>query len=280
MILRRGTIAAGMREGICRLCLNQGPLQESHILPKALYRYLLASGGSAPVVVTRGVGAHQTNKQVKADLLCSSCEKTLNDNGEGWMLSHGYRGRHRFRLRDILLRAKPLGPMHDGFVYSALDIAELDVARIAYYASSVFWRASVCPSDEREHQMTLGKHYEEEFRGYLCGRTGFPSSAALMVEVSNTESPIQVFSFPFSQHHTGGYHQHSFFAQGVLFRLFVGGKLPPKLDLLCIVRSKGQVIFLSDKIEGVVQSGSIELMADAMRKQGYKVADWCDDDAR
>ena len=64
-----------------------------------------------------------------------------------------------------------------------------------------------------------------------------------------------------------GYHQHSFFAQGVLFWLFVGGRLMPKLERICIVRSRERIIFLSDKVEEVVQSGSIELLADALGKR-------------
>jgi hypothetical protein len=239
---------------------------DSHVLPKALYRYLRASGGSDPVSVTKD-RVHQSSKQVTAYLLCSACEKLLNENGERWMLHQGFRGQHRFRLREALLRATPLGPVHDGIAYSASNITELDVARIAYYASSVFWRASLpSSSNDREYQISLGKGYEAAFREYLLGCACFPSSAALVVQVANTNSPLQAFCFPFSQRHDG-YHHHSFFAQGVLFWLFVGGRLPAKLDYICIVRSKAQVIFLSDKLEESVQSGSIDLLADAMRKR-------------
>jgi len=252
--------------GICRLCLNEGPLQKSHILPKALYRYLRTSSGSDPVSVTRGGGIHQSSKQVTAYLLCSACEQRLNDNGERWMLQQGYRGRHRFRLRDALLRATPFGPMQDGIAFSATTIPELDVTQIAYYASSVFWRASFCPLSGGEPHITLGKRYESEFREYLAGRTGFPSSAALVVQVSNSDAPLQVFSFPFSQRHADGFYQHSYFAQGVMFWLFVGGRLMPKLDRICIVRSKEQIIFLSDRLEEIVQSGSIKLLADALSR--------------
>lgn len=183
------------------------------------------------------------------------------------MLQQGYRGKGRFRLRDTLLRATPLGQMHDGLAYSASKITELDVAQIAYYASSIFWRASLSSSQDREHGISLGRRYEEEFRVYLEGSADFPASAALVVQVANTNSPLDVFSFPFSQHHAAGYHQHSFFAQGVLFWLFVGGRLIPKLDLLCIVRSREQIIFLSDKVEEVVQSGTIDLLAEVLGKR-------------
>lgn len=254
-----------MPEGICQLCFKNGPLQKSHVLPKALYKYLRASGRD-PVSVTKD-SVHQSSKQVTAYLLCATCEKLLNENGEQWMLKQGFRGHQRFRLRDTMLRATPLGQVDDGIAYSASTIPELDVTSIAYYASSVFWRASLAPSsNEREHQITLGKRYEAAFREYLLGCACFPSSAALVVEVANTNSPLQAFCFPYSRRHHG-YHQHSFLAQGILFWLFVGGRLPAYLDHLCIVRSKEHVIFLSDKMEEAVQSGSIDLLADAMRKR-------------
>jgi hypothetical protein len=153
--------------------------------------------------------------------------------------------------------------MPDGIAFSASSIPELDIAQITYYASSIFWRASLCFSPEREHHISLGTRYETEFREYLMGHAGFPPNAALVVQVANTNSPLQVFSFPFSQRHAG-YHQHSFFAQGVLFWLFVGGRLMLKLDRICIVRSLENVIFLSDKVEDAVQSGSIDLLANAL----------------
>jgi hypothetical protein len=260
-----GLLSINGPEGICKLCETFGTLRMSHILPKALYRHLRFSGGSDPVSVTRN-SVHQSSKQEKAYLLCSLCENRLNHNGENWMLSHGYRGRGRFRLRDALVRAAPWGQMDDGFAYAASSVPELDVKRIAYYASSVFWRASLCPSHEREHQITLGTRYEKEFRDFLMGRSAFPSSAALMVQVSNSETPLQAFSFPFSQRHDR-YYQHSFFAQGVLFWLFVGARLPPQFDRICIVKSREQLIFLSDKVEESVQTGSIDLLAEALGKR-------------
>jgi len=201
---------------------------------------------------------------MKAYLLCSECERRFNDDGEGWMLRHGYRGRGRFRLRGTLRLATPLGQMHDGTAYSA-STAGLDVAQIAYYASSVFWRASVFSSFDRDHNFSLGKCYEADFRQYLLDHASFPTDAALVVQVANVNSPLNVVWFPFSQNHAAGYHQHSFFAQGLLFWLFVGGNLIPKLDLLCIVRSKEHIIFLSDNVERAVQSGSIDLLVDALR---------------
>ncbi len=174
------------------------------------------------------------------------------------MLQQGYRGQGRFRLRDALVRATPLGQMRDGFAYSASKITELDVAQIAYYASSIFWRASLSASHDREHGISLGRRCEEEFRAYLTGSADFPAGAALIVQVANTNSPLNVFSFPFSQNHAAGYHQHSFLAQGVLFWLFVGGRLLPKLDLICIVRSREQIIFYRTRLKSAsIQDPSI-----------------------
>lgn len=178
------------------------------------------------------------------------------------MLRQGYCGQNRFRLRDALQRAKSFGRVHDGLAYSAALIPEIDVAKIAYYASSIFWRASVCSNNDTEHEPKLGTRYESEFREYLLGKADFPSSAVLVVQIATSNSPLQMFCFPFSQRHAGGYHQYTFFAQGVLFWLFVGGRSLPRK--LCIVRSPEQFIFLSDRVDPLAQTGAIDWLAKAI----------------
>jgi len=252
---------ARVPEGRCQLCQQDGPLQVSHILPKALYRYVRTSGGGNTIEVTKD-RIQRSSKQATAHLLCSACEQRFNENGERWMLRQGYRGQGRFRLRETLVRAAPFGRMDDGLAYSAVVIPEIDVRKITYYASSIFWRASVCSSNGEENQPKLGERYECQFREYLLGNADFPLSAVLVVQVAKAESPLQAFCFPFSQRHAGGYHQHTFLAQGVLFWLFVGGRLLPRR--LCIVRSPEQFIFLSDKVDPLAQSAAIDLMAAAM----------------
>ena len=177
------------------------------------------------------------------------------------MLRYGYRGKHRFRLRDALLKASPLGLVHDGVAYSSCAIPEVDLRQITYYASSIFWRTSVYSCQQREHHISLGPLYEEQFRTYLLGSDDFPTNAALVVQVANSENPLNVFAFPFSQRHSAGYHQHSFLAQGILFWLFVGSRFLPDIKRICIVRSPEKLIFLSDRIDAMAESAAIELMA-------------------
>jgi len=87
-------------------------------------------------------------------------------------------------------------------------------------------------SQGREHQIELGVRYQGRFREYLLGNAEFPSNAALVVQVSNSHTPLQVFSFPYSKGTLTGNHQHSFFAQGILFWLFVGDGCSPNQPTL------------------------------------------------
>src|SRR5207302_7192498 len=135
------------------------------------------------------------SKQVKAFLLCSECEQRLNNNGERWMLRNGYRGHGRFRLRDAMLRLGPLFRTANSLVFSSLRIPEMDLPKLTYFASSVFWRAAVHHWNGSS-EIHFGTPYEDEFRQYLLGGSGFPSNASLVVHISSCEKPADVFTLP------------------------------------------------------------------------------------
>src|ERR1700731_2856628 len=96
--------------GVCALCLRTRELCDSHLVPKALYRVARAAENRShpdPVLLTSKV-RRQTSLQATQYLLCAECEKRFDQNGEGWVMRHCYRGRDRFRLRELLRRATPI----------------------------------------------------------------------------------------------------------------------------------------------------------------------------
>ncbi len=95
--------------GVCALCLKTGELCDSHLVPKSLYRVARAADRRAhpdPVLMTSTV-RRQTSFHAMQYLLCAECEKLFDQNGEDWVMRHCYRGRDRFRLRELLQRATP-----------------------------------------------------------------------------------------------------------------------------------------------------------------------------
>jgi hypothetical protein len=80
--------------GICKLCLQSKQLQDSHLVPRAMYNYVRTptQRNPNPVVVGRNITA-TTSKQVSDYVLCSDCEQLFNRNGENWMLRPALRFR-------------------------------------------------------------------------------------------------------------------------------------------------------------------------------------------
>src|SRR5437868_11021064 len=93
----------------CYMCLKTAILCESHLLPKALYRFCMARGDKNPhPVVVLPNFQKQVALQLKRYLFCELCEQRLRANGEDWVLRYCCRGlKGPFALRNILLNNKP-----------------------------------------------------------------------------------------------------------------------------------------------------------------------------
>lgn len=203
--------------GTCALCKQVAELQNSHLIPAWAYRRLSkARGQSAPVRISGG-SAVQTNVQITQRLLCATCE--------------GYFGRresHVARLTqpvgDSIKFARKVTRISapSGRLASCND--RLDADQLAYFAASMFWRASVMRGSYR-----LGA-YEEEFRRYLLGEAAFSSRVALSVglfdpSIDRTTDLRGWASAPAQKRTSNGW-LHGFLMCGLVFRGFVGGSVP------------------------------------------------------
>lgn len=113
---------------------------------------------------------------------------------------------------------------------------------LAYFALSVFWRASV-HGWKKITPIDLGT-YEELFRAYLNGEASFPENVSLQVVVCTdtasqnmffTPSPLQGFRQP--------YRAYSFQARGIVFTANVGKLLSqPKKNLCCLTSPKKWIV--------------------------------------
>src|SRR5262245_16715715 len=134
-----------MATGRCALCLKSGNLQDSHLMPKALYKYLRDRIDTNPnPVVATPEKTFQTSKQVTDYLLCEECEDRFNKGGERWVVENCWRSNTAFPLQAALLATLPIftnGP--DFTAYSGATTPAVNVGKLAYFAASVMWRASV-----------------------------------------------------------------------------------------------------------------------------------------
>jgi hypothetical protein len=188
-----------MKQGTCKLCLTDKELQESHLMPRSLYKKARGSGGRGnqdPHVVT-AKGRRPTSHQVTDHVLCRECEDRFNKNGEDYVMRLVTKQNGQFPLLDMLNKVGPQQSGNGWVAYSAAGTPDIDRDKIAYFAISVFWRASVHTWEQESGELVsidLGKKYNGEIRKYLMGETTIPKRAVLSAIVcTDPESQISFF---------------------------------------------------------------------------------------
>jgi hypothetical protein len=227
----------------CKLCLKEGvELQRSHFIPKAAYRLLLdktAKNRNPYLINNKSIV--QTSDQLAAFLLCRDCEQMFHRKGESWFLKHCLR-KNSFLFQEMLVARAPVASQPGTDVYYLAQIPEINIAALAYFASSIFWRGSIHWWDAgRPLPVKLGP-YGELFRKYLKGEADFPKDAILQGAVLKGQGQYsRVITEPFGER-TDTYHRFTFTMGGISFVLMVGKILPSRLREYCLVRGFGNPI--------------------------------------
>jgi hypothetical protein len=236
----------------CRLCSRTKELQQSHLIPRGVYKTLRASNdrNPNPLVVT-DEASHSTSQQVQDYLLCGDCEQLFNKRGENWMLANCYRQNGAFELREKLLQATPEHATEDLRVYAAANIPGICRDNLVYFAASVFWRAAVhewsVPGTANKTRISLGR-YEDQLGKFLRDEAPFPDDMVLTVRVSSMSSLLEVATLPQSRT-DDGYHVHDFTIPGVAFALLVGARIPKEYRRFCTAQSPEGFVFISRELD-------------------------------
>lgn len=170
-----------MPVGICKLCLQERELRDSHYIPASLYRRIKKIAGADPVVMTPKL-VMSTGRQIHDYVFCADCEHRLNVGGENYIITLCSDGKD-FPLRDMLAtgRPTPLGPF---LRFSGKQIG-FDIQKLVYFATSMLWRGAVHPwktIDRQTSQVAVGSHMEE-MRRFLMGEIPLPREIGLLVMV-------------------------------------------------------------------------------------------------
>jgi hypothetical protein len=211
--------------GVCALCKQDSMLQDSHLMPKAMYRMLRSTDLVNPnptIISDRAMW--ETSRQVKSFLLCSACEQRFHRNGEDWMLRYCCRANNEFKLREVLLQNSPVYDDGQVRVYCSRRIEQIDTEKLVYFAASVFWRAAVGRwrvDSTRLDEVELGNDFTEQFRRFLLLEGDFPEGAAITTEVFESHEPsLGTAVFP-GGGRVAEYHLYRFALPGVRFKLFL-----------------------------------------------------------
>lgn len=235
----------------CGLCLQKKELQNSHLLPAALYKQLREpSAGSDPnpVIVMRH-GKFPSSKQISSPFLCADCELRFSAHGENYVVTQCAERNGSFKLRELLQGASPLfaDDMDQIAIYDVQQLLNTKVDHFLYFTASVFWRASSHRwkmGGAQIDQISLGARYQEEFRSYLLGQTDFPQNARVWIHVSSeTRIPPALITVPTTAR-LDKVHRHKFCIPGILFILFLGSDVSKKADEFALNGSKRQIMWL------------------------------------
>jgi hypothetical protein len=251
--------------GTCKLCGTVGELRESHYMPKSAYKLIKRANKNAPVVLKKTV-AIQKDEQIKDYVLCQSCEQRFSENGEKWVMQFCHRDGEGFKLKELIEASKPLlQDSHKLRVYSAANIAEIDIEKLAYFAASILWRGSAHKWKSGRDQLNgldLGTKYEEELRRYLLGQTTFPRNAVLWVSVIPSAELSNTLLVPTGEK-KGSCWRYKFTIQGITFTFFLGNRIDKGIRSFCAYRSPEKFIFSGDDVSKHVIEDATPLLKSA-----------------
>ena len=205
-----------MSVGICKLCLEEKELHDSHLIPKGVYKSLRSEGEDATSVTATKI--LQISWQFHAHLLCRSCEDRLNKGGEMWVLKHMARQvpRPQFLLFDLLNESALCEADDDGRVYASTKLPQIDTAKLAYFALSMFWRTTIHEwkgIDGFTRRLSLGSYASRSgnffsaanspntaLQGSWCGPTRNRFFIALICRAGTSNRVPSVFVLPAGNH--------------------------------------------------------------------------------
>jgi hypothetical protein len=187
-----------MPVGTCKLCLHVRELRKSHMMPRSLYKKTRWEGTPNPnPLLVSGRSSVQISSQVSDYVLCGDCEQRFSDRGERYAMTIvDHKG--KFPLLDLLNHVPPTRDRGFAKFYDAAATPTIDRAKIAYFALSIFWRASVHhwkSPGEPSQQIRLGP-YQEPIRKFLLNEASFPEDVVLVTAVCTDEGTRNSFFSP------------------------------------------------------------------------------------
>ncbi|MFZ0856024.1 MAG: hypothetical protein WAN10_04140 [Candidatus Acidiferrales bacterium] len=211
-------------------------------MPRALYRMargLGTKGNQDPHLLT-AKGGRPSSHQVKDYVLCWDCEQRFSKNGEHYVMGLLTKRNKIFPLLEMLNNVAPTMKGPSWKMYSSSDTPIIDRDKVAYFAISVFWRASVHTWELENGEQTrirLGDKYNEQVRKYLLGETSVPKNASLQVIVCSDVTNQNTF-FPPQENQKVRDRSVIFLARGVLFFFRMSSTLQGFQQRLSVVNNK------------------------------------------
>jgi hypothetical protein len=226
---------------MCKLCLKEKKLQRSHLMPRALYKKSRSSGskGNQDPLVRSARGAKRSSHQIQDYVFCWECEQRLSSYGERYVMGLVTTQKGRFPLLEQLTSVKPTHAGPAWAMYSVADSPKINRDRLAYFAISVFWRASVHSWKQeggKTVKIDLGAKYNEQIRKYLMGVASVPQNAFLWLVICSDLENQNAFFTP-GENQKNKDRSVIFLARGMLFMFRVTNTLREREKRLSMVNN-------------------------------------------
>jgi hypothetical protein len=247
--------------GTCKLCLTVRPLQKSHILSQAVYRYCRADDLKNPnpvIIVPDNIA--QKSTQFWQYLLCAECEGLFDRKGEKWVNPKLLTYEGLFPLYDEIITSPSID--WDGMkVYDAKVALGPRVDDLAYYGLSTLWRAAV----SNRGVCKLGP-YAEPLRLHLLQFDPLPPEIDLVVTIGPPGSAKCIATLPSSKK-ADGYHTHEFIVPGVQFLLFTGRKIPADVADSSLTRNAR--VYVSAEVHSHIVRDTAKITSGIAQRTGF-----------
>lgn len=236
-----------MPDELCKLCKEAKELRDSHLLPKAMYKYLRggADANPNPVIIAPTVTS-TTSTQIRDYVLCDDCEDRFNRSGEKWVLGQVWDGT-RFPLYERMQIAVPRYTLSESRAYSATDVG-IDTGKLGYFFLSMLWRAAThewpAPFGGKTDLVDL-RGTEEDIRSYLLGKSAFPQNVAIVCEVCADKLSQETLLIP-TEVPTPYGPAVEMLTVGLRAFMFCGQVISPEIRLICCINAPQHLLFLRD----------------------------------
>lgn len=236
--------------GTCKLCKREEQdLQESHLMPQGMYKRIrsVEKENPHPILIDR-TGSRPTSDQITDFVFCRDCEKRFDQCGENYALRMAaFRG--RFRLQEELEATIPSLDKNEFRGYAVVETPGIKRDELAYFALSVFWRASIhtwppLTQGSEPVRIDLGKMNNEALRRYFLKESDVPSTVSLLFIActdSASQGSLQMPNLGTKENFVWSY---GFVACGYLFNLSVAKTIPRHIANICFLRSPHRWIFM------------------------------------
>jgi hypothetical protein len=239
------------KRGICKLCLLEKDLQDSHFIGKVVYKKLMEPSikNPQPIVIT-SENFKQSPVQLRDDVFCFDCEQIFNSGGESWMHRH-IATTTGFKLLDLFTGHTPIVNEPDVTLYDAAKIPGVDCAAMLEYGIGVFFKSAAHTwrfEDGTSSHIDLGPERTEALRKFVHREAPFPGDMVLTVCLSSKRKQF-LGVIPPLQMEIGGTEdeRYYFHVSGVYYCLMIGTGIDANMKKLAFNQPVARPVFVGEE---------------------------------